>query len=206
MGLLSRLFGTSDGNGQRDGQAEELAAHATGLPPALLDAGLLAGGSPGRRQRQLASPRAVVMESLGGKVLHAWVQNRHQTLYPLTVNFRMLEPPQAALLAQVMAVVLLADPTPPDAARIEAATSWLGTVGAEPAVQAALRAALETPRPLSRMLHEVQQSDMAPYAYVVALAAGPSHDPAGQLFLDYLAARLDLPTEVIRSANRRYRR
>jgi uncharacterized membrane protein YebE (DUF533 family) len=68
-----------------------------------------------------------------------------------------------------------------------------------------LRAALEAPPPLSRLLHEVQQADAAAYAYVVALAAG-GRDLASRLFLDYLAARLGLPASVVRSANRRYRR
>jgi uncharacterized membrane protein YebE (DUF533 family) len=159
-----------------------------------------------RRPRPLASPGAVVVaESLGAKVLHAWLQNRHQTLYPLAVNFRTIEPGQAALLAQMMAVALLADAPPLDPAQAEAAAAWLRSVGADDAAQAALRAALEAPPPLSRLLHEVQQADAAAYAYVVALAAG-GRDLASRLFLDYLAARLGLPASVVRSANRRYRR
>lgn len=157
------------------------------------------------RQRVLASPGAVVVaESLGAKVLHVWLQNRHQTLYPLTVNLRTMEPRDAALLAQMMAVALLAGGPKLETERAEAAAAWLASVGADEAAQATLHAALATPPPLSRLLHEIQQTDIAAYAYVVALAAG-QRDPAGQLFLDYLAVRLGLPASVVRSANRRYR-
>ncbi len=217
-GLLSRLFGTG-GQAEPDGQADELAAHATGITPVLLEPALpkrtladaadrraSADAAGGRRQRPLAAPRVVVGESLGEKVLHAWLQNRYQTLYPLTVNLRTLGPRQADLLAQVMAVALLASSGTAEPAQVEAGASWLGSVGGETAALDALRAALETPPPLSQLIHAIQQADIAAYAYVVALAAGPSHEPAGQLFLDYLAARLGLPVTVVRSANHRYRR
>jgi uncharacterized membrane protein YebE (DUF533 family) len=45
---------------------------------------------------------------------------------------------------------------------------------------------------------------MAPYAYVAARIALDPHDPAGRLFLDYLAERLGLPITLVRSADRRY--
>jgi len=206
-GLLSRLFGPA-GGAERDGQAAELEAHATGFSPAALEAGVVpaAPAGQGRRQRPLALPRAVIAESLSEKILHGWLQNRHQTLYPLTVNLRALDPPRVALLARVMAVALLAGTAAPSAERVEAASSWLGGVGGDEAARAALRAALEAPPASSVLLYGIQQANLTAYAYVVALVAAPSRDPAGALFLDYLAARLGLPAEVVRSANRRYRR
>lgn len=161
--------------------------------------------SAGTRQRPLALPGAVVVaETLGAKVLHGWLQNRHQTLYPLTVNLRTMDASTGALLAQMMAVALLAGAAP-EPAQAEAAASWLDAAGAGKPTKAVLHAALEQPPPLSRLLHEIQQAGAAAYAYVAALAAG-SRDPAAQLFLDYLAARLGLPASVVRSANRRHRR
>jgi uncharacterized protein DUF533 len=206
-GLLSRFFRPA-GEAQRDGQATELEAHATGVLPATLEGAAVSRprAGQGRRQRQLALPRAIVTESLSEKILHGWLHNRHQTLYPLTVNLRTLDPPAAALLAQVMAVALLAGGAPPDAEDIESASSWLGGVGGDQSARAALRAAVEAPPALSALLHGIQQANLAVYAYVVALVAGPSRDPAEALFLDYLAARLGLPADVVRSANRRYRR
>ena len=207
-GLLSRLFGAAEAGNERDGEAAKLEAHATGVPPAMLESGTLpaADASLGRRQRRLALPRAIVTESLAEKVLHGWLQNRHQTLYPLTLNLRTLDATGATLLAQVMAVALLSAIAPPDAGDLEAASSWLGAVGGNEQTVAALRTALEAPPPLSTLLNQVQRANLSAYAYVVATAAGPSRDPAGGIFLDYLAARLGLPTSVVRSANRRYRR
>lgn len=72
--------------------------------------------------------------------------------------------------------------------------------------QAALDAALASPPALSRVLDEVSAANMGAYAYVAALVALGTRDTAGELFLDYLATRLNLPTTVVRSANRRYRR
>ena len=206
-GLLSRLFGPA-GGAERDGQAIELEAHATGFLPAALEAGAVpaAQAGQGRRQRQLALPRAVIAESLSEKILHGWLQNRHQTLYPLTVNLRALDAPRVALLARVMAVALLAGTAAPDADEIESVSSWLGGVGGDEAARAALRAAVESPPALSALLHGVQQANLTAYAYVVALVAAPARDPAGALFLDYLVARLGLPANVVRSADRRYRR
>ncbi len=203
-GLLARLFGEPI---QRDGQATALEAHATGIGQALAQAdGSGRSGTTGsRRQRALAQPHESVAESLGEKVLNAWLQNRHQTLYPLTVNLRRLDTGRAALLARVMAIALLAGGrASPE--RIEAASAWLGQAGDDDAVLCTLRAALEAPEPLSTVLRQVQNAGLTAYAYVVALVATDPRDDAGQLFLDYLAARLALPINVVRSADRRYRR
>ncbi len=203
-GLLARLFGEPV---QRDGQARVLEAHTTGIGPALVASdGAGREGAPGsRRQRPLPLPHESVAESLGEKVLNAWLQNRHQTLYPLTVNLRTLNPDRAALLARVTAVALLAGArASPE--RIEAASDWLGQSGGDDAVRCALRAALDAPEPLSMVLRQVQDAGLTAYAYVVALVATDPRDAAGQLFLEYLAARLTLPINVVRSADRRYRR
>ena len=145
-------------------------------------------------------------ESLAQKVLNAWLQNRHQTLYPLTVNLRTLDASRAALLARMMAIALLAGGARASAERIETALAWLGKAGGDDAVQRAFRAALDAPAPSSALVREVQDAGLTAYAYVAALVATDPRDEAGQLFLDYLAARLALPANVVRSADRRYRR
>ncbi len=203
-GLLARLFGEPV---QRDGRATALEARAIGISPVPAETGRAGrgGATVSRRQRPLALPQESIAESLGEKVLNAWLQNRHQTLYPLTVNLRTLDTGRAALLARVMAVALLAAGRP-SAERIEAAAAWLGQAGGDDEVRRTLRAALDAPQPLSTVLREVQDAGLAAYAYVVALVATDARDDAGQLFLDYLAARLALPVNVVRSADRRYRR
>jgi len=203
-GLLSRLFGDPV---QRDGENAALEALATGIPSASLapEAAGQPAASSTRRQRPLALPREVVQESLAEKVLNAWLQNRHQTLYPLTVNLRTLDAGSAVLLARLMAVAMLAGARAPGEERVEAVLAWLGTVGGGDEIRQALRDALAAPEPASALLHEALGAGMAAYAYVVSLVATDARDAAGQVFLDYLAVRLALPPEVVRSADRRYR-
>ena len=175
-----------------------LEAHASELP-AVDDLPV------SRRQRQLPFPREVVAETLAGKVLHAWLQNRHQTLYPLTVNLRTLDAGRGALLARMMAFAMLAGTAAPSEGRVEESVRWLAQVGGGSEVTEAFRAALGAPDPLRVLLHEMQDAGMVAYAYVVSLVATDPRDEAGQLFLDYLAVRLALPVNVVRSADRRYR-
>lgn len=189
-----------------------LEAHGTGIPLAQLDQGASAqpAGAPpeagvGRRQRPLALPREVLLESLAQKVLNGWMQNRLQTLYPLTVNLRTLDAGRAELLARTMAAAMLAGTRAPGEERVAASLAWLGQVGGGEEVQAALRAALDAPEALSLVLREVHGAGLTAYAYVVSIVATDPRDEAGQSFLDYLALRLALPANVVRSASRRYR-
>ncbi len=203
-GLLSRWFGDSP---QRDGENAMLEAHATGVAAASLapEANIQPSDHAGRRQRSLALPCEVLQESLAQKVLNAWLENRHQTLYPLTVNLRTLDASRTALLARLISAVMLAGARVPGEGRVEAVMAWLAQVGGGDEVRRALSAALQAPEALSALVHEALNDGMAAYAYVVALVATDPRDHAGQLFLDYLAARLALPPEVVRSADRRYR-
>ncbi len=155
----------------------------------------------GRRDRVLAGGQQALVDGLAEKVLHGWLQNRHQTLFPLTVNLRSLQPVQVAALAEWAAVAALATREEGVAMR-----AWLGSTGAEEAVLAGYDAALASPPPLDRALAAVARNGIAAYAYVAALIAVDSQDPAAAPFLDYVAARLALPATVVRSAVRRYRR
>jgi uncharacterized membrane protein YebE (DUF533 family) len=191
-----------------------LEAAATGLTPDALVAELAAPStrpvpepdSVGRRGRPLADGRGVLVHQMAGKLLHAWLQNRHQTLFPLAVNLRSLSPDHAGLLAQWMAIVVLGGSGAGDAAQAAAARDWLGSVGADAAVVATFDAALQTPPPLHVVLAALSLHDLAAYGYVLALVGLDRHDPVAEPFLDYVAARLALPTTVVRSAVRRYRR
>ncbi len=164
-----------------------------------------AGGSAamqGRRDRVLAGGQQMLVDSLAEKVLHGWLQNRHQTLFPLTVNLRSLRPDQAVALAEWAAVAASATGTAGEAS----ARSWLAAAGADAAVMAGFDTAQASPPPLDRVLKAVLHHGLAPYAYVAALIATDMQDPAAIPFLDYVAARLALPATVVRSAQRRYRR
>ncbi len=170
-------------------------------PTALLDPAPRARVVQGRRDRVLADGPQMVADSLASKVLHGWLQNRHQTLFPLTVNLRSLRPEQGEVLAQWLAVAALATHGMGGSAR-----EWLASVGADAPVLAGFDVALASPPPLHAALASVAHAGLAAYAYVAALIATDPRDPATQPFLDYVAARLALPTTVVRSAVRRYRR
>ena len=186
-----------------------LEAVATGVPQPLLEPAADTGPMlvTGRRDRVLDGGERVLIDSVAEKVLHGWLQNRHQTLFPLTVNLRTLNAAEAGALADWMAVGLLAttDKVKTDAAKHEART-WLGTAGADPATLAALETAFVTPPSLHQALAAVAGPGLSAYAYVIALIATDPHDPATPPFLDFVAARLAIPTTVVRSATRRYRR
>ena len=149
----------------------------------------------------------MVDEALAQKLLHAWLQNRHQTLVPLTLNFRVLSAEQRAAVFGVLAALLFAGRPQADAeAAIPAMRSKLGGLGADASGLAALEQALQAPPPLHLALERAQSLDLAVYAYVMALMASDPRYPASLLFCDVLQARFDLPSAVVRSATRRYRR
>ncbi|MGI4976018.1 MAG: hypothetical protein ACRYG6_03645 [Janthinobacterium lividum] len=203
MDRLARLLGARRLAG-RDGTAPALEAAATAIPATLLDA------APALAAPALAAPpppggQAMLREAVLAKVLHGWLQNRHQVLFPLAVNLATLDPQRRETVARITAVALLAD-TPAHDEREARARRWLAAAGADPATLAALDAALADPPATSRTLDAVAAQDLAPYAYVAALVALDTRDAAGLHFTEYLAARLALPATLVRSANRRYRR
>ena len=212
MGLLERFFGgfAAEAASRRDGEAHALEAHATGIPDARLDpdAPRPAEESPaiGRRGRPLTPARDILVEGVAQKVLHGWMQNRHQTLYPLSVNLRTLEPGKGRLLARLMAAMLLAGSRMPDEGRVASTAAWFREAGGASDLEGALRAAFDEPEPLSALLAEIQDAKLSAYAYVVALIAADLRNEADHLFLDYLAVRLALPANVVRSADKKYRR
>ncbi|MFO1057618.1 MAG: DUF533 domain-containing protein [Dongiaceae bacterium] len=192
LGLVDRLLGTVR---DRDGRAAALQPPAT--PPGAPTPG---APSPARPP----SSRAILRDATATKLLGAWLANRHQTLVPHTLNFRVLAPEQAALLIALMAAAVQADGRvdPVEERHMEQA---LARVGAGPEAIGTLRAALGQPQPLSRLLGEVQQAGLAAHAYAAVLLALDRRSRVNRAFLDYLAARLALPAGVAAGLERRYR-
>lgn len=201
MNLLTSFFRQKEVPDAPDGQSEALEAHAAEAELATAEA----EADQGRRFRSLPSAETVLTEAIASKILHGWLQNRHQTLYPLTLGLRNLGPEKAATLAQMLAVALLSGPDLSQAQQ-DAALSWFTSVGADEAAHAVFAEAMRDPPATSRVLATVQQQEIAAQAYVAALIAVDQRSPSGRLFLSYLAARLALPYAVVRSAERRYRR
>ena len=193
----------------RDGQAPALEALAQ-IGPAQAPAG--AGDEPAaavpqgsRRGRPTALPQTILLDALSHKVLLAWLQNRHQTLYPLTLNLRSLKPDEVELVVQAMAAAMLADGDVKNQEREQAAGA-LRTIGGGDAEHRTLVAALDTQMPLAALLRSVQDAGISTYAYAASLLAVNQRSTTNQLYLEYLGARLAIPIDVILSLNRRYRR
>ncbi|GGC56618.1 hypothetical protein GCM10011504_38730 [Siccirubricoccus deserti] len=144
------------------------------------------------------------MEALAVKVLHGWLQNRHQTLFPLTLNLRSLDASGRELLVHMMATAAEADGGV-DAKERERIERALAATGAGEAERRLLPQAMRQPRPLGQLLREAQEAHLGAHAYAASLLALDQRSRVNQAWLDYLAARLGLPAEVTNSLNRRYR-
>jgi len=199
MSLFQRLMGRA----RPDGRAHVLEAPAAGPLGELAQSATPAPSASRQRSRLPADPRALILASLGQKVLHGWSQNRQQTLFPLTVNLRTLAPDARDLILRAVAAAMTATtpPTPREPIR-----AWLATVGAAEADLVRLDEALATPEPLAPLLDALLAAHLGPYAYAVSLATTNRHAQAGPLYLEYLAARLAIPATIVKSVNRRYAR
>ncbi len=197
-GIFAPLLRMLEGRVDRDGEAPALE------PSPEPDPGEMEGGGS-RRDRRLGLPREILDRSLSQKVLDGWLQNRHQVLVPLTFRLERLGPEDVGLLMRFMATAVLnASPADDTARRI--AERWLGDIGAKPEAVALYREALDAPVPLSFLIQAIRESDLAPYAYAAAVAAIDTREPVARLFADFIAARLALPADAVRSVDRRYRR
>ena len=161
----------------------------------------------GRRERVADAGSAVINETLGVKLLHGWLQNRHQTLMPLTLNMSIMTRDQQDALARIMATLLLAG-RPADAAAefSPVLRTWLSGLGAGIDTVATFDAAIEAPLPLNALFETAQAGELTIYTYVAALMASDTRYPVSVMLCDLVQARFDLPTALVRSAVRRYRR
>lgn len=155
-----------------------------------------------RRRRDPTPSERQIAESIGQKVLHGWLQNRRQTLMPLSVNLARLQRADAERIIRVAAVATLAGD---DDLAPERMAAWLPSVGADEVAVVAFREALTRPPALHQAISDVKTPELAALALVVTLVATREAGPAGKRFADYVASRLSLPSAAIRSAERRYR-
>ncbi|MGG5889039.1 DUF533 domain-containing protein [Falsiroseomonas sp. HC035] len=191
--FIGRLMGFGR---NRDGQFHALQedALAEAAPPE----------PPTRRHRHGPEPQRIVQEALAAKVLGAWLQNRHQTLFPLTLNLGTLDAGGRALVVRMMVAAADADGGIDEAERDRIGAA-LDAIGAGEAERRLLPEAMAAPLPLGALLNHVMEARLGPHAYAASLLALDRRSRVNQAWLDYLAARLALPEEVTASLNRRYR-
>ena len=199
--MLDTIKGWLSTRVERDGQAPAL---ERGLPvEAPTPDGT--GGPRDRRNVLPGSPQDVLDGSLAGKILEGWSQNQLQTLVPLTLRLDKLGEAATALLMRFAAVACLAGPDG-EGDRTAPLARWLRSIGADDRAIAAFTASLERDDGLGPLLRAIRAERLEPQAYAVAVMATDPRHPAGRLFANYVAARLDLPAEAIRSIDRRHRR
>lgn len=175
-----------------DGRSELLERQALELP-ASPPAAPVSGAMPPRPLP--APPQGLLQEQVAAKLLHGWLQNRHQTLFPLALNLGNLPPGQRILLARCMQATAAMTGAP---APVEA----LAAVGGGAAERAVLA---EAPSPLPLLLASLRQEGLGAHAYTAALLSVAEGRP-GQAWLDYLAALFGLPATVTADLRRRGRR
>lgn len=195
---LSRLV---EIRADRNGRAAAL--EPSSIPSSWAEPAVQSDGTV--RHRLPGLPQDILIRSLAQKVLDGWLQNRHQTLVPLAMNLGRLSPAQVDVLMNFAAVALLGGSTPDEAGRNSVAR-WLRSIGADAGAIQAFTAAIDDPRPVSALLQAIRELDLGPFAYAAAVAASDQHVVAGRLFSNYVAARLALPADAVRSIDRRYRR
>lgn len=195
---LSRIV---ESRPDRDGQAPAL--EPSSIPSSWREPE--AGSDGVLRHRLPALPQDVLIRSLSQKVLDGWLQNRHQTLVPLAMNLGRLLPAQVDVLMNFAAVAVLGGASSNEAG-VSSLLRWLRSIGADAGALDTFHSALESPQPISTLLQAVREHELGPYAYAAAVVASDQRDASGWLFSNYVAARLALPADAVRSIDRRYRR
>jgi hypothetical protein len=204
-GVLDRLFAFAL---RRDGQAEALQREAIGPEPAAAAAAAAAAVAeqegaalPRPRLPPERDPQRALREALAAKALHAWLQNRHQTLFPLTLNLRVLDPGARALLVRLVAAsAALAPGGGAEPGRLRDALDGAGAGDAEGRL---LEEALAAPDPLPALLEALREAGLGAHAYAAALLVLDRRGPVERAWLDFLAARFALPAEVSGDLERR---
>jgi uncharacterized membrane protein YebE (DUF533 family) len=201
--LLRRLFFIPP---QRDGRSELLERQALGTEeePDPPDAAPLAASAP-RRHGGAPEPQRVLRGVLASKTLGAWLANRHQTLFPLTLNLKAVDPDHRALLVRIVAASALAGGAEPSVTERGRLWQDLVAVGAGEAERAAFEAEVAAPTPLPPLLRALQDVHLGAHAYAASLVALDRRAGTGRAWLDYLAARFGLPPEVVVGLQRRRR-
>ena len=144
------------------------------------------------------------VEMLASKILVDWLRNRQQLLVPLTIDFQKLEPAQAQMLIAAAAAAALAEGTQ-DGSTHERAVSAIGMLGATEEQKGLLGAAIDRPSPLPEWLAKVEDVQSGALVYAVSLLAVDRRKLVNRYYLRYLAARLQLPKDLARSLEQRFR-
>ncbi len=198
-GLLGRFQRLLSQRVDRDGRAPALE------PQPSLPVKPTSDNGQARRDRSFGLPQDIIDRALAQKILDGWLRNRHQVLVPLTLRLGQLRADDVELLMRFAAASLLAASLAESEARLSV-TRWLRSIGASDDAIIVFDRALQAPTALSTLLDRVQVRHLESYAYAIAAMAADLRAVSGRLYADFVAARLALPADAVRSINRRFRR
>jgi uncharacterized membrane protein YebE (DUF533 family) len=143
-----------------------------------------------------------VVGVLAEKVLNAWLRNRHQLMFPFVLDLRRLERKDMETVVHAMVAAAEADGSVDgnERRRIETALGLDETSDVS-----FLDEALRRPKPLSQILAGAPDVKIGALVYAAALMAVDRSRPVNRYYLKYLAARLQLPDELVESLKQRFR-
>ena len=145
-----------------------------------------------------------VVEVLAAKILIDWLRNRQQLLVPFTIDLQKLDQEKVELLVQAMLGAAQADGAS-DGKERERVESALQLLNAAQDQRTTLAAALDRPRPLADVLSGARDVQTGAIVYAASLLVVDRRKLVNRQYLRYLAARLELPKELARSLEQRYR-
>ena len=159
-------------------------------------------GPPVQEPKALA--QAPVLESvLAAKVLASHMANRNQLMAVDPTNLMDLEADDAVFLIRAMGAAAHSDGglDPQEQSRIRAA---LVTTPLDQPSREKLEGELQDPPCLERLARKVGDLTTATRFYAVSVATLQRGAETNRAYLDYLAHRLALPTDVVVRLNRRF--
>lgn len=145
-----------------------------------------------------------IVNLLAEKILLSWLRNRYQLLFPFTFDLKRLDQEQTKIVVSAMLAAAEADGTfeRKERTRIEQALKSLGITND---IQGRLNEILVEPPPLNTVLAQITDIHAAALVYAASLIAVDQRKPVNRLYLRYLAARLQLPEELVGSLDQRFR-
>ncbi len=144
-----------------------------------------------------------VVQILASKILIDWLRNRQQLLVPLTLDLQKLEPAQVETLLQAMVVAAQAH-GPLESGDRERLSAALRLTNAAEAQHAMLEATIGHAKSLHEVLEGVPDVQAGALVYAASLLAVDRRKRVNRYYLRYLAARLKLPRDLVRSLEQRF--
>lgn len=163
-------------------------------------------GSDAAQAGRAAGPPShddTAVEVIAAKILIDWLRNRQQLLVPFKLDLQKLEAQQVDTLMHAMVSAAQADGAA-DGKERERLAGALQILNPTEEHRAALSGAIEHPRPLPEVLAQVPDVRAGALVYAASILAVDRRKLVNRQYLRYLAARLQLPRELVRTLEQRY--